>query len=196
MDPTRLDLPGACVDLYHNVFDDSACDRYFELLSALPDWEAREIVVYGRPCKQNRLTCFYAADPSLNYRYSGINNANAPVFPSFLQEIREVAEGICGCSFNYCLLNWYPNGKSTIGWHADDERDLAPGSKIASFSFGAERYFDFRRKDNHKEKTRVTLTNGCLLVMGEGTQTHYHHQVPQQARVLQPRINLTFRSVK
>lgn len=31
MNPIRLDLPGACVDLYHDVFDNTACDRYFLL---------------------------------------------------------------------------------------------------------------------------------------------------------------------
>lgn len=137
---------------------------------------------------QNRKTCFFARDSGLNYRYSGINNTNCKGFPPVVERICKKVSKKLGIQFNYCLLNLYKDGRQTIGWHADDERDLAPGSVIASCSFGAERFFDLRRRDNYADKLRTNLESGSMIVMGRGTQTHYHHQVP-------PRFNLTFRVV-
>eukprot|EP00123_Amoebidium_parasiticum_P009264 comp19372_c0_seq1/m.22329 comp19372_c0_seq1/g.22329 ORF comp19372_c0_seq1/g.22329 comp19372_c0_seq1/m.22329 type:complete len:223 (-) comp19372_c0_seq1:135-803(-) len=105
--------------------------------------------------------------------------------------------------FDVCLCNYYPDGSSNIGWHADDERDLVRGAPIASISLGAERYFDLRSKHpistgrgpakviNH----RMTVQDGCLLLMAGDTQINYKHAVPIQKKVPNGRINLTFRCI-
>lgn len=191
----NMELPDADVRYYTSLWTKDECDEIIRDLEALEDWERRQIVVGGRQCMQNRLTCFYARDPSLNYRYSGIENSNCKGFPPVVERICKRVSKKLGIQFNYCLLNKYSDGRQTIGWHADDERDLAPGSVIASCSFGTERFFDFRRRDDHSKKTRINLVNGSMVVMGEGTQTHYHHHVPKQAKITKPRYNLTFRVV-
>lgn len=191
----NLELPDADVRYFTGLWTKKECDENIRDLEALEDWERRQIVVCGRECMQNRLTCFYARDPTLNYRYSGIENSNCKGFPSVVERICKKVSEKLGIEFNYCLLNKYSDGRQTIGWHADDERDLAPGSVIASCSFGAERFFDLRRRDDHSKKTRLNLANGSMVVMGKGTQEHYHHQVPQQAKITKPRYNLTFRVV-
>ena len=61
-------------------------------------------------------------------------------------------------------------------------------------SFGATRDFILK----HLFRTDVPalkcpLTHGCLLVMGDGVQTHWQHQLPKRKRISDPRINLTFR---
>ena len=192
---TQLELPDADVRYITGLWTDEEISEITQALRDLPDWEQRPIVVCGRQCMQNRQTCFYARDPTLNYRYSGIDNTQSKPFPDVVESICKRVSMELGVEFNYCLLNQYSNGRQTIGWHADDERDLTDGAPIASCSFGAERFFDLRRKDNHKEKTRMNLESGSLVVMGAGCQTHYHHQVPQQAKVTKARFNLTFRVV-
>lgn len=34
-----------------------------------------------------------------------------------------------GYSFNSLLVNHYRNGRGSMGWHADDERELDPGKR-------------------------------------------------------------------
>ena len=191
----NLGLPDADVRYYTDIWTKEESDEIIRELEALEEWEQRQVVVCGRECMQNRETCFFAQTPDLNYRYSGIDNSNCKEFPPVVERICKRVSKRLGMEFNYCLLNKYSDGRQTIGWHADDERDLAPGSVIASCSFGAERFFDLRRRDDHSKKTRLNLANGSMVVMGEGTQQHYHHQVPQQAKITNPRYNLTFRVV-
>ena len=192
---TQLELSDADVRYITGLWNDDEVSEIIRKLETLPNWERRPIRVCGRLCMQNRFTCYYARDPSLNYRYSGIDNTQSKPFPEVVEAICKRVSEQLGVEFNYCLLNLYSHGRQTIGWHADDERDLAGDSPIASCSFGAERFFDLRRKDNHKDKTRINLESGSVIVMGKGCQTHYHHQVPPQAKVTTPRFNLTFRIV-
>lgn len=193
----KIDVPDADIRLYTGVWTDSECRSICEELVALPNWEQRPIKVCGRDCMQNRKTCFFALHGHLNYRYSGIDNAGAPPFPEVVDRVNKRATEATGGNFvaNYCLLNWYADGRQNLGWHADDERDLAV-ERIVSCSFGAARFFDLRRRDDHSAKIRLELPSGSVLVMGRGTQKHYHHQVPTQARIKEPRFNLTFRRVR
>nr|XP_044988920.1 DNA oxidative demethylase ALKBH2-like isoform X2 [Jaculus jaculus] len=96
----------------------------------------------------------------------------------------------------------YKDGCDHIGEHRDDERELAPGSPIASVSFGACRDFLFRHKDSRGknrcrevEVVRLQLAHGSLLVMNHPTNTHWYHSLPVRRKVLAPRVNLTFRRI-
>lgn len=193
----EIGVPNADIRLYTGVWTPAECREIIRELAVLPNWEKRAIRVAGRDCMQNRKTCFFALHDRLNYRYSGISNAGAPPFPDVVSRVGDRAALAIGDAFvpNYCLLNWYADGRENIGWHADDERDLAE-ERIVSCSFGATRFFDLRRRDDHKAKIRLELPSGSIVVMGPGTQKHYHHQVPTQARITDPRYNLTFRRVR
>ena len=91
-----------------------------------------------------------------------------------LQEILRMLEWATGVRYNYCLLNYYKDGTRNIGAHADDERDLEPGSSIASVSLGAVRRFRFRPKTRAPgawlRPAELRLANGSLLIMGGRTQ--------------------------
>ena len=122
-----------------------------------------------------------------------------PWIPTLL-EIKEKIEIISQVKFNAVLLNLYRDGNDSIGWHSDDERELADGSIIASLSLGETRRFIFRRRDDHGNKIERKLNHGDLLVMRDETQKFWQHQVPKTgkkiANKIQPRINLTFRVIK
>ena len=99
-----------------------------------------------------------------------------------------------GEQYNSCLLNLYHNGDEGMGWHSDAEKELKKNGAIASLSFGAERKFLFRHKQD-KETISVFLENGSLLLMYGTTQTHWVHRMPPTKKVTSPRINLTFRTI-
>jgi alkylated DNA repair dioxygenase AlkB len=66
---------------------------------------------------------------------------------------------------------------------------------IASVSLGAERTFVLEHKRT-KERHRIELTSGSLLLMAGETQRHWRHGVPKQSRPAGERINLTFRQIR
>lgn len=99
-----------------------------------------------------------------------------------------------GTTFNSVLVNFYANGKNGVNFHADDEPEISPGSSIASLSIDANRIFDLQHI-NSNDMTSVCLTNGSLLVMGEGCQSFYKHRLRIEPHVTESRINLTLRKL-
>ncbi len=81
-----------------------------------------------------------------------------------------------------------------MGWHSDGEKDLKKNGAIASVSFGAQRKFAFKHKED-KEVVGLQLEHGSLLVMKAATQSHWLHRLPPTKKVNSPRINLTFRTI-
>ncbi len=94
-----------------------------------------EIMMFGRPCKQARLTQ-WMGDPRAVYRYGGREFVPAPWTPTMLA-IKARVERAVGHAFNSVLVNLYRDGRDSVAMHADNEKPLAP--VIASMSFGATR---------------------------------------------------------
>lgn len=94
------------------------------------------------------------------------------------------------------LLNLYRDGRDAMGWHSDDEPELGDCPTVASLSLGAERRFDLRRKGSGRIRHSLVLGHGSLLVMGGVTQHHWQHQIARTSKVLEPRLNLTFRLIQ
>jgi alkylated DNA repair dioxygenase AlkB len=65
---------------------------------------------------------------------------------------------------------------------------------IASLSFGEVRNLDFYHNQT-KEKVRLPLVSGSLLVMSGDTQKYWQHSIAKTKKVLAARVNLTFRYV-
>jgi len=82
-----------------------------------------------------------------------------------------------------------------MGWHSDqDLRRYGDAPNIASVSFGAERDFVLKRKDESGRQLVYRLGGGAALLMGGKTQEFWQHSVPRRAGAF-ARINLTFRNV-
>ena len=97
-------------------------------------------------------------------------------------------------TFNSVLLNLYRDGHDRMGWHADNETELGTEPVIASLSVGATRRFRFKHRVS-KDIVECELPHGSLLVMSGLTQHCWVHEIPRQMRVVEPRINLTFRNI-
>jgi hypothetical protein len=116
---------------------------------------------------------------------------------------------------NYCIANLYRTGEDFTGIHSDPLTQLGPQCIIASVSLGAARLFKLKpagRKTNKKEVTAaekvgvascytLRLPHNSLVVMWEGCQEHFRHEVPKESDKTFPhhdksgamRLNLTFR---
>lgn len=92
-------------------------------------------------------------------------------------------------TIDYALVHLYTDGHSSIAWHYDKEAYYAD---VYSVSFGATRKFRLRNKET-KEITTVPLSTGDLLRMAIGCQLFYEHCIPKELKIIDPRINITFR---
>lgn len=162
------------------------------LMQAIP-WQHDQVRMYGRVIITKRKVAWYG-DAGAVYKYAGIPREPLAWLPE-LEMLRDKCSSICGETFNSCLANLYHNGSEGMGWHRDNEPDLVKHGCIASVSLGAVRRFDFRHRKT-REKISVVLEPGSLLVMAGEIQDHWEHQLPVARRILEPRINLTFRTVR
>lgn len=163
-------------------------------------WRQPEVSVYGRRHPVPRLTC-WLGDPGCTYAYSGLLETPHPWTPP-LAQLRQLLEAHLGVPFNSLLLNRYRDGQDRMGWHADDERELAAGHPIASLSLGASRTLRFRPRpgsalgaSGDRSPFGVLLQNGDLLVMHAPSQSHWQHALPSRRGVREERLNLTFRRI-
>ncbi|EDM74707.1 2OG-Fe(II) oxygenase [Plesiocystis pacifica SIR-1] len=179
---------------------EAATTLYAQLRDAVP-WRQDELRAYGKTHPIPRLHQWYADDDSGTYVWSGLTMHPLPWTPP-LDALRRRVEAATRRRFNSALINYYRDGRDTVGWHADDEVELGPAPFIASVSLGAERDFLLRRVANADTDTdteprhlSVALPHGSLLVMAEGSQARWQHTLPRRTRVTEGRINLTFRHV-
>ena len=176
---------------YHtDVFTVTEARQHLAALIDETPWESRNIVLFGREVPQPRLACWYG---DRAYTYSGLTLEPREFTPR-LRELAEIATTFAGRSFNTVLANLYRDGRDSMGWHADDERELGSEPVIASLSFGAVRRFRFRHRDS-REVVEVALEPGSVLVMRGLTQHCWMHDLPKTTKVTEPRVNLTFRHI-
>ena len=177
---------------YSSVLGDRDSAQIFtNLFESLP-WEARTLRMFGKEIPQPRLIAWFA-DAGCEYSYSGISMNNNPWTPQLL-ELKSLCEQFAEGQFNSLLVNLYRNGSDKNSWHSDDEPELGFEPCIASLSLGATRRFKFRHRET-KEVVDCLLPSGSLVVMAGLSQKMWQHEVPKEARVTEPRINLTFRRV-
>ena len=155
-------------------------------------WRQDNIHIAGKSIPIPRLQNWYG-DPTTSYTYSRIK-LQAVAFPPWMELLRRRVERQTGNCFNRTLVNYYRDGQDSVDWHADDERELGPEPIIASVSLGQERAFLLRHKTT-KERLKINLPHGSLMMMGPGIQEHWHHSVAKDKNIVGPRINFTFRNM-
>ena len=162
-----------------------------KFISKLP-WESMIIKMFGKDTKIPRLQC-WIGDEGCEYKYSG-KQLNRQIWSPDLIMIRKKIYEELKIDFNSVLANYYRDGKDSMGWHSDDEKELGPDPTIASISFGSERDLVFRNKIT-KETIAIPQTNGCLILIDGKTQKNWQHSIKKTQKVIGPRINLTFRNI-
>jgi len=162
-----------------------------KFISKLP-WESMIIKIFGKDTKIPRLQC-WIGDEGCEYRYSG-KQLNRQIWSQDLIMIRKKIYEELNIDFNSVLANYYRDGKDSMGWHSDDEKELGPNPTIASISFGSERDLVFRNKIS-KETLAIPQTNGSLILIDGETQKNWQHSIKKTQKLIGPRINLTFRNI-
>ena len=182
------------IKIYDSFLSLKDSDVFFQNLSININWRSEQIFVWGKKRTTKRRVAWYA-DKGKKYSYSGLT-LEPDNWDKDLFQIKQRIQNITYQKFNSVLLNEYPDGDVGMGWHSDDEKALGINPIIASVSLGAERDFLFRnKKDKSKEKVKVLLKHGSLLLMMGSTQHHWHHSLPIRRKVKDRRINLTFRYI-
>jgi len=199
-----LDLfsPEPCANLlpYEGEVQDYGCilsaedaEKYFHYLYKHLAWRHDEAKLYGQHFITPRKVAWYG-DEHYRYKYSGVYRDSLP-WDRALAKLKQQVEEILSEKFNSCLANLYEDGTQGMAWHSDSDVSLAKTTTIASLSFGATRKFSFRHIQT-KEKVELLLQPGQLIVMRGETQQHWQHRLNRSTKILQPRINLTFRQFK
>lgn len=177
---------------YGELFNCDEADQYFRGLMTEIDWQNDQAVIYGKTITTKRKVAWYG-EKEFTYTYSKTTK-RAKLWTKRLVEIKNAIEKTTNETFNSCLLNLYHDGSEGMAWHSDAEKDLKRNGAVASVSFGAQRKFSFKHKQD-KERVSLELSHGSLLVMKGTTQTHWLHRLPPTTKVSEPRINLTFRTI-
>ncbi|MES2018813.1 MAG: alpha-ketoglutarate-dependent dioxygenase AlkB [Pseudomonadota bacterium] len=153
-------------------------------------WRSETVTVWGKQYQQPRLSAWHG---EAAYAYSGLTLAPLP-FTALLLEMKAAVELASARHFNSVLLNYYRDGRDSMGMHSDDEPELGPQPAIASLSFGATRTFILKHKASGRT-VKLDLTDGSLLLMSGDTQANWSHGINKLSRPVGPRLNLTFRNI-
>ncbi len=155
-------------------------------------WKQDKVIIRNQEIRTKRKVALYG-DKQYHYTYSNTRK-QALLWTKELIQLKEIIEKVTRTTFNSCLLNLYHDGNEGMSWHSDDEAVLGKNTTIASLSLGAERSFSFKHKKT-KETRSLFLETGSLLLMTGTTQHHWWHCLPKTAKIIEPRVNLTFRTI-
>lgn len=190
-----LSLPSASVRIWRGWLDDIAAQSLYDHLVTSLQWEQPTLTIAGKKHPIPRLQAWYGNAEAV-YRYSGTTFVPVP-WTVELSDIRQRLEEVCGAPFNSVLANWYRHGSDSMGFHADNEPELGPRPVIASLTLGGARRFVLKPyRGMNAESLSINLGNGDLLEMSGETQHFWRHGVPKTTKVVDPRINLTFRHIE
>lgn len=165
----------------------------------------------GAQIRSPRKMIWVADDAEWVYRFS--SNHNPGLIPiewtETLLEIKARVEEYTGGFYNAVLANLYENVTEVSNWHSDDDPwlDFPMPFDVPSVSFGFERNFCWRKKDNWADEGCIILEHGSIVIMNGNFQVYYQHSVPVMGAMDSEealsnsspfpfRINLTFRHIK
>jgi len=187
------DLIDAELRYYQCFLSEEEANYYYKTLFDSIPWRQDNVKVYGKVYEQPRLTSLHSNNLS-SYTYSSLTLQPQPMTAALLKLLNLIKK-VSDHDYNCVLLNLYRNGSDSNGWHADNEKELGKHPQIASFSFGASRFFHFKHRRIKEERHKMELRHGSLLLMEGAMQEHWLHQIPKTKKQLEPRINLTFRKI-
>lgn len=165
--------------LLSNFIDDSL--SLFEMLKNNVKWDERMVA---------RKTASFGKA----YNYSQMSYPHKP-FPNELKGIVFKISNTLGFEPNNCLLNYYLDGKSKMGYHSDQTDILIAGTGVVIVSLGAIRTLRFRNIADKSQIKDFELQSGSLFYMTNGVQDKWQHCIPK-CNTNKGRISLTFRMLK
>lgn len=176
--------------VFENFLNKQEDNDLFEYFKDNIKWTQDKYNFSGKTILSPRLTFFYGK----SYKYSGQTKIGIP-FDEKISKLANSIEKFLDLNENYfngCLLNYYRDGKDSISYHNDNEKDMDKNGIIAVVSIGSERKFNLKNTSNNEVKT-FDLKVGSLAIMNPICQENYKHAINKEPNVTQGRISLTFR---
>lgn len=141
-----------------------------------------------------RMTARKTASFGKAYNYSQIDYPYQE-FPPELETIIRLLKPVIGFEANNCLINYYVDGKSKMGYHSDQIDILVANTGIAIVSIGEQRSLKFRNIEEPEQFLTYELTPGSLIYMTQEIQKIWQHSIPK-SDTKNGRISLTFRQMR
>ncbi|MCV9931801.1 alpha-ketoglutarate-dependent dioxygenase AlkB [Flavobacterium sp. LS1R47] len=118
-------------------------------------------------------------------------------FPSIINEIAVAIQNELGFTPNNCLINFYNDNDSKMGYHSDDIKQLSDESYIVIISILNDRILRFRNKSNKDFTFDIELKDSSLFAMNIDVQKYFVHSLLKgNDSENKPRVSLTFRKIK
>lgn len=142
----------------------------------------------------NKMTARKTASFGKAYNYSQMQYPFKELPDKILEIIKEL-EPVIGFTPNNCLINYYPDGKSKMGYHSDQTDILEEGTGIAIVSVGENRTLKFKNIQDPDQTMEYLLVQGSLIYMTQEIQQLWQHAIPKSGTD-KGRVSLTFREIK
>ncbi|MCD6069463.1 MAG: 2OG-Fe(II) oxygenase superfamily protein [Bacteroidetes bacterium] len=153
----------------------------FEGLKTNVDWD-------------ERMSARKTASFGVAYNYSQISYPNKEM-PEAIADLALQLEGTLHFLPNNCLINYYLDGQSKMGYHSDQTDILIENTGIAIISLGATRSLRFKNITDPERIEEFALPAGSLIYMTQDLQNEWLHSIPK-ADTDSGRMSLTFRRMK
>lgn len=154
--------------------------QLFNLLESTVSWD-------------ERMTSRKTASFGEAYNYSQISYPFR-AFPQAIQTLVETIHATLGFEPNNCLINYYLDGKSKMGFHSDQTDILHEGTGVVIVSLGETRTLRFRNIHDHSIIHNFELPAGSLIYMSNDVQQEWQHAIPT-SDTTEGRMSLTFRKL-
>ena len=184
--PKRESIPEAAYTYVPDYLDAGAGETLSRWLVANADWQTERLNMYGRSIAAPRLVAWYG-DPGVSYRYCARDHGTFG-WPRALNALVSSLRTDFAPRMNFVLVNRYRSGADSMGWHTDDEPEIA--EPVISVTLGAVRRFHLRPAVGCPT-IRLDPAHGSLLIHGRDCP----HAVPKTRTDVGERINLSFRTV-
>lgn len=142
----------------------------------------------------NRMAARKTASYGVAYNYSQISYPYQKFLPELDALLPHIDKAV-GFRPNNSLLNYYLNGKSSMGFHSDQTDILYDGTGVVVISLGATRTMTFRNIEDQSIGHDCPLPTGSLVYMTQEVQDKWQHAIMKD-ETTKGRISLTFRKIE
>ena len=141
-----------------------------------------------------RSTAYFGSRP---YSYGRVNHEkrefpDCPVMNSILDKMKSVDPHFNTSDYT-CLVTYYPDGRSYIPAHSDNEHVIKGGTNIYTVSVGATRTLKLVNRTGPLREYEVPLSNGSVYSMSADSQADWSHELLFDNDIKQGRVSFTFR---
>lgn len=151
-----------------------------------------EVLQHGEKfiVEEQRGTC-WLSNKNISFMYSG--KIMIPLkIPKIIMDIKLEIEKEIKKEFDGILINYYPNGNISMGYHSDPIEDKWDNNFVI-LSLGDSREFIFREKFHKNNKIKFKFNSGDLIYMFDNCQELYQHSVRKNKDSNNERISLVFK---